>query len=419
MIHAGFEVVSLFLLVVCGGAVSYLLILSVASLFASQEGSNDKPEKSFAVVIPAHNEELVLESAIDSVQCVDYPRGLYDLIVVADNCTDRTADIARTLDAAVYERHDLHNRGKGYALNWVIKRLCSGEGRKRYDAFVFIDADTLMAPNFLLEMNTKLKGGERVIQARYSVLDPGASWQTSLRNLGLTMGGFIKPLGKSYLGLPVGLLGNGMCFTKEVICSMGWPAFSLTEDREYSLELLCQGIPIAFAPQAVVYAQMPVSSRQALIQDLRHERGRLELAWHYGPKLFLQGIQRRRLSLLVSPIELLIPPTSLLVGVSFLFLALNASFWLWTGRSAQTLVLLLAWLGVVLGQGFYLFIGLLSVPAQFRTCLALLYAPVYMAWKLRAYIQAIFGVNAGRWVRTERTPVRTQTDGNRGAGTDY
>ena len=419
MIHTCLELISIFFLILCGGAVFYLLLLSIASLFASRERATDEPERSFAIVIPAYNEELVLESVLDSVQRVDYPRELYDVIVVADNCTDGTAAIARALGAVVYERHDPQRRGKGYALNWIIRRLCPNKRAREYDAFVFIDADTLMAPDFLLEMNARLKQGDCVIQGRYNVLDPADSWQTSLRHWGFTLGVFVKPLGKSRLSLPVGLYGNGMCFAREIACSLGWPAFSLTEDLEYGLELLCQGVRVAFAPQAVVYAQMPLSSRQALSQDLRHERGRLEVAKRYFPRLFLQGIQRRDLSLLVSPFELLIPPTSLLVGVAVLFLALHVALWLLTGQSSQALAFALAWSGIVLGQGVYFLIGLVVAPAPLKTYLALLYIPFYMVGKLRAYVLAILGANAGQWVRTERTPIRTQLPRDRGAALDH
>ena len=164
-------------------------------------------------MIPAHDEELVILRLLRSLDAVDYPRDRYDVCVVADNCTDATADIARTFGARVFERTDEVERAKGFALRWLLGQI-AGE---RYDAFVVLDADSVVEPNLLRAFDARLAAGSQVIQAYYSVLNADASAVAGLRYAALAALHFVRPLGRSVLGLSVGLKGNGMCFAAPVL----------------------------------------------------------------------------------------------------------------------------------------------------------------------------------------------------------
>jgi cellulose synthase/poly-beta-1,6-N-acetylglucosamine synthase-like glycosyltransferase len=132
------------------------------------------PKKSFAVIIAAHNEEKVIVQLIENLQVLKYPRHLYDIFVVADNCKDRTAELAREAGAIVYERFNLEQRGKGYAMEWIFAKLFRLP--RKYDAVAVFDADNLVHPNFLLEMNNRLCKGEKIIQGYLDAKNPGDTW---------------------------------------------------------------------------------------------------------------------------------------------------------------------------------------------------------------------------------------------------
>ncbi len=140
----------------------YYFILSMFGLYRKKETKVLVPEKTFAIVVAAHNEEKVIEPLIDNLFQIDYPRELYDVFVVADNCTDKTALIARNAGASVHQRFNSIKRGKGFALEWMFHRLFKME--RQYDAIVIFDADNLVKDNFLFEMNSKLCQGEKIVQ---------------------------------------------------------------------------------------------------------------------------------------------------------------------------------------------------------------------------------------------------------------
>ena len=153
----------------------YQLIISICSLVKLK----DKPileEKTnkFMAIIPAHNEENVIEALIESLNNQDYPKDHYDIYVIADNCTDRTAEIARNHGAIVMERFDEEHKTKGYALQWFLNKKIEEDAD--YDAFCVFDADNIVDKNFLKAMNKKLCQGEEVVQGYRDIKNPTDSW---------------------------------------------------------------------------------------------------------------------------------------------------------------------------------------------------------------------------------------------------
>ncbi len=381
--------------------VAYLDILSIAAVLWRRTPPDTATLRRFAVLVPAHDEELLLPVLLRSLNALDYPREFYDVHVVADNCTDRTASVAASAGATVHERRDKTLRGKGYALRWLLNRLQERDDETPYDAYVVVDADSIVSPTFLTVMNRYLVRGDAAVQAYYGVLNRDESWPATLRYVALALYNDLRPRGRDALGLSAGLRGNGMCFTAALIERFGWEAFTLAEDAEFHLQLVEAGIKVSFAPDAVVLAEMPTSLRQARSQNMRWERGRLQMLRSFGPRLLAQGLIRRDPARLDAVSEQLVPPLSLLTGLSVLNLALSAVS---RGKAARRLSV-----AVVVGQVAYVATGLRLVNADRRAYAALLTAPFYVVWKIVLYTMAAVGLDDGAWVRTPRStaPVTT------------
>ena len=210
----------------------------------------------FTILVPAHNEELLLPDLLESLQNLDYPKINYSIHVIADNCTDQTEIVAKAFDVVVHKREDKENLGKGFALQWALDRIW--ELKNSPDAVVIIDADSIVSRNFLHVMSDRLSQGENVIQSYYTVRDPDQSWSTSLRYAAFAVLHYLRPQGRMLLGGSVGLKGNGMVFRREVMQKLKW-SNSVTEDIEFHMTLLLQGYRVAFAPDAVIWGEMPGS----------------------------------------------------------------------------------------------------------------------------------------------------------------
>jgi len=374
--------------------VLYLDLLSVAAILWRRAPAPTERRARFAVLAPAHDEEALLPTLLRSLEALEYPRDRYDVHVVADNCTDRTAAVAAEGGAIVFERRDEARRGKGYALQALLAHL-RADGR-RYDAYVVVDADSTVSANFLDAMNRRLAQGDAVVQCHYGVLNKDASWPATLRYVAFVLYNGLRPRGRDALGLSAGLRGNGMCFAASVIERFGWDSFTLAEDVEFHLRLVEAGLRVAYAPEATVLAAMPSSLRGSRSQNVRWERGRLQLLRAFGPRLLVDGVRLRDPARLEALAEQLVPPLSVLTGVTTLLLALTTVL---RARGARGLAL-----AVALGQVGYVVTGLRLARASPRAYLALVMAPVYVLWKVAVYVAAAAGIGDSRWVRTPRDP---------------
>jgi cellulose synthase/poly-beta-1,6-N-acetylglucosamine synthase-like glycosyltransferase len=379
-------------------AAAYLLFLTVAACVGQarrrRSAGQAQARHRFAVLIPAHNEQALIGRLLDSLSLLEYPASHVDVWVVADNCDDATAAIARARGAHVLERFHATERAKGFALKWLLERLA--EQQQHYDAYVVLDADSVVAPNFLQSMDAHLSGGSQVVQAYYSVLNAQASPLAALRYVALAAIHFLRPLGRSTLGLSVGLKGNGMCFAAPVLQRFGWSWFTLAEDVEFHLALVRAGLKVDFAADTWVLADMPVTLDQAASQNARWERGRIELARSFVAGLLLTAVKQRSLIALDAAIEQLIPPLSVPLALGAVCLTIGVFLNLPVPAVLGGLSLI--------GQAMYLLVGALLVRAPLSAYKALAYAPVYMAWKLGLYACALVMPRSQAWVRTARTP---------------
>jgi cellulose synthase/poly-beta-1,6-N-acetylglucosamine synthase-like glycosyltransferase len=376
-----------------GLMIAYLLLLTGAALFAPRSTRLRQGEAThrFLILVPAYNEERLLPSLLANLQQIDYPQTLYKIHVVADNCTDRTADVARAGGAVAHERVDDQRRGKGYALQWLMQRLWASA--EPHDAVLILDADSIVSPNFLAVMDARLARGQHAIQAYYAVRDPHGSWSASLRSVALAALHYLRPLGRMVLGGSAGLKGNGMVFTAAILREHQWSA-SLTEDIEYHMALILGGRRVTFAPDAIVWAEMPSTLKASQTQNVRWERGRQEMVRRYVPRLLRAALARRSFLLFDAAVEQIIPPFSLVAAASVM--ALIGALIL------QNIAGVLLGGLLLLGQAVYILAGLWISGAPKQVYQALLFAPAFIVWKVWLYIRVLIGLDRKGWIRTAR-----------------
>jgi cellulose synthase/poly-beta-1,6-N-acetylglucosamine synthase-like glycosyltransferase len=352
------------------------------------------------LLLPAHDEHLVLGAALVSLKSLDYPTDLYRVVVIADNCSDNTAAIAAEHGAEVLERFNRELIGKGYALEWALERLMA-EPEESFDAIVIMDADTKPAPSLLRSFDTGLRNGSLAMQARYEVLNADESWRTRLMAAALALAHIAKPLGRERLGLSDGLKGNGMCFARSVVKAVPWSGESITEDIEYALRLCRAGYRIAFLPDTAVWAQMPTNAAQATSQRKRWEGGRYRLLFSVGPRVLGEGLRTRNRLVVDRAIELIILPFAELFALPVLMLLLSAACGL-AFHWHTVLMMCWAWIAVLVLEAVYLLIGLWIAKTPARIALSVLAAPFYIIWKFGVYATMMVTRSAGGWKRTER-----------------
>lgn len=377
--------------------VLYLCILSISAMMGARRRKKRAMSFSpsyahFAILIPAHNEATVLGGLLDSLVALDYPSDRYAVYVVADNCTDTTAELARAR-AHVYERFDQEKRGKGFALNWLWQQL--EKDQPAFDAYVVLDADSVTDPAFLQIMNYGLADGAQALQGHNTVLNVMDSPGTALRWLALTLMNYVRPLGRNGLGCSSTLTGNGMCLSRTLLKRYPWQAFSLAEDYQYYLTLVQHGEKVVYMPEALVRSEMPSTFAQMRTQDIRWEASQgAQPAWRTAWKLLKAGISSRDFARLEAIAELLAPPLSSLICCCLLTLVGSLLLW-W-------LPALLASLLLIAGVAFYISSAFFLLRPPRVIYRGLVYAPGFVLWKLWVLLATRSKKHTSEWVRTSR-----------------
>lgn len=262
----------------------YQFVISLCSFIKVK----DKPlledkENRFMLIIPAHNEESVVVNLIESLQKLDYSKDAYDIYVIADNCTDNTAKVAKEAGAIVYERHDEAHKTKGYALQWFLDQKIKEDAP--YDAFCIFDADNIVDENFLKVMNKKLCQGEDVVQGYKDIKNPSDTWVSAGYAIFYwTMHRFYH-LARYNIGLSPLMNGTGFMVKFDVIKPNGWDTKTLTEDIEFSLKRIIKGKKLGWARDAIVYDEQPVGFKQSWIQRERWTVGHMQCLKEYTKPL--------------------------------------------------------------------------------------------------------------------------------------
>ena len=262
----------------------YQLIISLSSLIKFKEKPLVEDKKNrFMLIIPAHNEEKVIKNLVESLKNLDYNKELYDVYVIADNCTDSTAQIAKDAGAIVYERFDEKHKTKGFALQWFLQQKIEEDAQ--YDAFCIFDADNIVDKNFLNAMNKKLNQGEDVVQGYRDIKNPSDSWVSAGYAIFYwTMNRFYH-LARYNLGLSPLINGTGFMVKFDVVKPEGWNTKTLTEDIEFSLKRIIQGKKLGWATDAIVYDEQPVGFKQSWSQRSRWTVGHIQCLKEYTKPL--------------------------------------------------------------------------------------------------------------------------------------
>lgn len=361
-----------------------LLLLTVGACLPLRRGTGGGALR-LAAVVPAHDEEGTIGRTVASLKASAADLAV---VVVADNCTDATADRAKAAGARVLVRTDAERRGKPFALDFAFQILLA----EPLDAFVVIDADTVVATGFVPAVHAALAAGADVVQAPYGVLNPHASVRTTLQHVAFMAFNLLRPRGRAGWGWSAGILGNGFALRRDVLERVPLRTDSITEDLHYHLDLVRAGYRVTLLPDTEVRADMPVGGGGYRSQRARWEGGRFRLARTAAPGLLARlcrgegRVFEPLLDLLTLPLALHV---LLLAGAAFISFEPT--------RSIAAAGLAVALLHVVT--------ALVMGHAGPRECCVLLLVPLYVLWKL-AQLPAILRASRSRadWVRTERRP---------------
>lgn len=314
----------------------YQLIVSICSLIKLK----DKPlvedkQNRFMAIIPAHNEAAVVANLIESLKNQTYPKELYDIYVIADNCTDNTAQIARDAGAIVYERFDETKKTKGYALNWFLGQKI--EENAPYDAFCVFDADNIADKNFLKAMNKKLCQGEDVVQGYRDIKNPSDNWITAGYAIFYwTMNRFYH-LARYNLGLSPLLNGTGFMVRFDIIKPTGWDTKTLTEDIEFSLKNIIEGRKLGWATDAIVYDEQPTGFKQSWSQRTRWTVGHIQCMKEYTG-LLAAAVKEKKTLMNFDGLLYILGSIPMFV-ITLILLLLNVVMYMADGMTAMDLVI--------------------------------------------------------------------------------
>jgi cellulose synthase/poly-beta-1,6-N-acetylglucosamine synthase-like glycosyltransferase len=385
----------------------YLALLTAAAWVARAKGRHRTvvsidPQTRFAVLVPAHDEERLIAATLSHLTALDYPTDRYEIHLVADNCTDRTAAIGRDTGVHVHERSSSEDPGKGPALRWLLSELAASGSQ--HTAVLVVDADTLVDRRALRVFDAYLSGGSRAVQGFYGVRDAESGGaNVALRAVALSLRHYVRPLGRTTIGASSGLYGNGMAFDAALVDSRTW-SNHLTEDIEFQMELLLDDIPVAFAPDAIVQAEMPVTLADARSQHERWERGRIELARRYVPRLVRRASEpaaRNRIALIDGAVDHIVPPLSVLVMAAIASTALSCvdAIVRPSRRRVRRVGRALLPPAVIAA---HVMTGLVMIGAPPALYKSLLGAPRLIWWKVRLWLGMHRPAGDVRWTRTTR-----------------
>jgi len=299
----------------------YSLGISFFGIVRIKDKKTYKNEKRFALVVAAHNEERVIKDIVKSLNQVDYPKDLYDIFVIADNCTDKTAMKAREYGAKVFERNDKEKRGKGYALEWMFSKIFEME--KKYDSIAIFDADNLVSKNFLSEMNKKLMAGYKVVQGYVDSKNPKDSWITGSYSISFWTTNRMFQLSRNNLRLSSQLCGTGFCVDTQLLKEVGWGATCLTEDLEFTCKLVMNNQKVGWAHDAILYDEKPITIAQSWRQRKRWMQGFSDVCSRYFFRLIKKAVKDRDFIALDCALYTIQPITIILICVTMLISAVN------------------------------------------------------------------------------------------------
>ncbi len=375
-------------------AIGYLYILAFASFRNSTQHQRSSKKLRFAVAIPSHNEASVIAHTVSTILDADYPPELLDIYVVADHCTDKTAQEACQAGATCFERQDGERGGKGPALSWLLMRIF--EKKTDYQAVAIFDSDTQVDPGFFRIMNNRLSAGANVVQGNHIIRNPDDGWFPALAWAMFLIDNRCQNLGRANLGLSAKNMGDSICFQSGVLRWFGWGK-GLTEDYAFRQKLILEGYRIEYEPNAIGYGYAAANWGEARAQRSRWLRGTYTSSRQSAKKMLVRGLKSRDPALIDGALQALLPSYSTLTLITGLITLLTWFFhnwlWSWLPFACTTLLVLLF---------IYPLICLAFERAPLRAFLVILTGPVFILWRTWLGISSRFIKREVDWERTPR-----------------
>lgn len=377
----------------------YQIVFLFVAYLKKSKVMPDAPPHKIAVLIAARNEEKVIKNLLDTLWHQDYPREFFDVFLVADNCTDNTAEVGRAEGAIVYERHNTELIGKGYVLDLVIKNIWRDYGDDAYDAFLVFDADNLVDKNYLTEINKTFSQGYEVVSSYRNATNYGDGWRAAGTGMWFIRDARILNNSRMKFGMNTFIAGTGFLFSNRLAHEQdGWPYHTLTEDFEFTVNNAIRGIKTGYCEKAHFYDWQSKGLRQSWRQKLRWTKGGLQVMAKY-PKELLGGIFSKKM---MSCLDM----TVCIFGaffVSMLAILINVigyTAMLCTGAGIVDILLQLA----LLIPGAYFALCLFSVPitisewkrlraSSFKKILYAFTFPIYIFSYIPVAFVALFSKN--------------------------
>ena len=388
---------------------SYQIFYMIYVLFSKDEEEEDIQDEvfhKFGIVTSARDEANVLPQLIDSIYKQDYPKDKIDIFVIADNCTDNTAELCRGLGATVYEREDTDKVGKGYALDFFFKKMC--DEPNDYDAFIVLDADNLIDVNYVKYMNRTYNKGYKVITSYRNSKNYDSNWISAGYSLWFLRESKYLNNARMKLGTSCAISGTGFLVSKDLIIDRGgWPYFLLTEDIEFTTDYVIKGEKIGYSGNSMLYDEQPVTFKQSWDQRMRWSKGFYQVIHHYGFSLsrkIFRSFSCFDILMTIFP-ALFITILSLIINLGkFIYSACNHNFTLVYFRP------LFIYLGAC--YAFLFIVGLITVITEWDKIKCSNWGkikytftfPLFMATYLPIAIVALF--KKVEWIPTEHSVVK-------------
>lgn len=377
----------------------YLLV----GLFHKPKTFKKAKENRYAVLISARNEDNVIGHLLNSINLQSYPSELVDIYVVADNCQDNTAEVSRSCGATVFERFNTEKVGKGYALDFLLDNIKKLKGEDFYDGFFVFDADNILEPDFIEQMNYTFSAGYKIITSYRNSKNYDTNWITSGYAMWFLREARYVNKARMIMNTSCAISGTGFLFHKDILKRRGgWKCYLLTEDIEFTIANVIEGEKVGYCHNAMLYDEQPETFRQSWNQRLRWARGFLEVFFHYGLKLIgriFKNKSKNRFSCfdlfsVIAPLTIITIACILLFGVGLAIDLINGTFDLQSCLTTVLTTLSASYLG-------YFFIGLVTVITEWkainatapRKIIFLFTFPLYMATWIPIGFVALFKKN--------------------------
>ena len=282
--------ISAVLMVLTSVCYLYQIVYLILPLIKKQRPHRSEKRHRYAILIAARNEEAVLPHLLDSIRAQDYPAELITTYVVADNCIDRTVEVARAGGARVYARYNRKEVGKGYALNFLLEQIEKNDGLDSYDAFLIFDADNLLLPDYVTQINKICSDGYEAFCGYRNSKNFGTNWISQGYGLWYLHDSCHLNQSRMLIGTTCAVNGTGFGFTRRLFERMGGgKSFTLTEDIEFNTWCATQGVRIGYCRDAVVFDEQPEKFSQSWRQRTRWTQGGLQVSVRYAKDL-LRGL---------------------------------------------------------------------------------------------------------------------------------